>query len=134
MGKSFRELDVWQRAMELATTTYRVTEGFPRHETYGLSSQMRRCAISIPSNIAEGSARATKRDFANFITIARGSAAELETQLDSARRLSYVEQVDYECIEALCFRVSRMLTKLLEAMRNADAKTEREQRSTGAMR
>ncbi|MEZ2348411.1 four helix bundle protein [Terriglobus sp. RCC_193] len=134
MGKSFRELEVWQRSMELATAIYRVTEGFPRHETYGLSSQMRRCAVSIPSNIAEGSARATKRDFSHFITIARGSAAELETQLDIARRLGYVDQSNYESVEALCFRVSRMLTKLLEAMRNADSRAEREQRLTRATR
>jgi len=119
MGQAFRDLEVWQRGMDLTTAVYRLTEAFPRHEIYGLSSQMRRCAVSIPSNIAEGSARGTKPDFARFISIARGSAAELETQLILALRLGYVNEADHNDVEALCFRVSRMLGRLLESMRNS---------------
>ncbi len=95
MSKAFRDLDIWQRAMDLTTEVYRLTEAFPKHEIYGLTSQMRRCAVSVPSNIAEESARNTKRDFANFAAIAKGSNAELQTQLIIASRLGYLHQEDF---------------------------------------
>ena len=129
MAQSFRDLEVWQRAMDLTAAVYELTHSFPKQEIYGLTSQMRRCAVSIPSNIAEGSARATKRDFAHFITMARGSAAELETQLLLAVRLGYISQETHKEVEHLCFRVARMLTRLLESMRS-----EREQRETRGTR
>jgi four helix bundle protein len=89
MAKSFRELRVWNKAMELAMLIYSVTAEFPKHEIYGLTSQMRRSAVSIASNIAEGSVRGTRKDFKQFVTIARGSNCELQTQLDLARRLEF---------------------------------------------
>jgi four helix bundle protein len=89
MVKSFRDLDVWRLGVELAELIYRCTAGFPKSEVFGLSSQMRRAAVSIPSNIAEGRARKSSREFLHFLSISRGSLAELETQLELAIRLDY---------------------------------------------
>jgi len=81
MALSFRELTVWQKSMQLAKRVYKITKSLPMEEKFGLAGQMQRCAVSIPSNIAEGNKRATARDYVQFIRIASGSAAELETQL-----------------------------------------------------
>lgn len=89
MVKSFRDLDVWHLGVELAETVYRVTARFPKSELFALTSQMRRAAVSIPSNIAEGRARNSSREFLHFLSISRGSLAELETQLELAIRLDY---------------------------------------------
>ena len=89
MVKSFRDLDVWHLGLELAETVYRVTARFPKAELFALTSQMRRAAVSIPSNIAEGRARDSTREFLHFLAISRGSLAELETQLELAIRLDY---------------------------------------------
>ena len=89
MVKSFRDLDVWRLGVELAETVYRVTARFPKAELFGLTSQMRRAAVSIPSNIAEGRARNSSREFLYFLSVSRGSLAELETQLELAIRLDY---------------------------------------------
>jgi four helix bundle protein len=91
MVKSFRDLDVWHLGLELAETVYRVTARFPKAELFGLSAQMRRAAVSIPSNIAEGRARNSSREFLHFLSISRGSLAELETQLELAIRLDYTD-------------------------------------------
>ena len=91
MIRSYRDLDVWRLAMELAEAVYRCTAGFPRSELFGLVAQMRRAAISIPSNIAEGRSRSTSKEFHHFLSIALGSLAELETQLELAIRLGYSE-------------------------------------------
>lgn len=92
---SFRELTVWQRAMRVVKQIYEITKGFPDEERYGLVAQMRRSAVSIPSNIAEGHTRQTKKEFKQFLAIARGSAAELQTQLMLARDLGYVTNENY---------------------------------------
>ncbi|MFC1612692.1 four helix bundle protein, partial [Patescibacteria group bacterium] len=84
---SYKELIVWQRAIELVVAIYKLTEDFPKEEIYGLTSQMRRCAISIPSNIAEGRFRGTKNDFLHFLRISYSSGAELETQIVIAKLL-----------------------------------------------
>src|ERR1700728_763215 len=98
--------------MDLTMMIYAITSDFPKHEIYGLSSQMRRAAISISSNLAEGSARGSKKDFRQFVLIARGSNCELQTQLMIAARLNY--SLDDKIIEAeaLCQRISRMLSGL----------------------
>src|SRR6201993_4169691 len=90
MSASYRDLRVWQRAMDLVVSVYRATQEFPREELYGLTSQMRRAAVSIPSNIAEGKGRSTDRDRALFFCHARGSLLELETQVLIAGRLGYL--------------------------------------------
>jgi four helix bundle protein len=91
MVTSFRDLDVWRLGVELAELLYRCTARFPRSEVFGLSAQMRRSAVSIPSNIAEGRARNSSREFLHFLSISRESLAELETQLELAIRLDYAD-------------------------------------------
>jgi len=83
-------LVVWQKAMELVTDVYRVTSDFPKHEIYGLTGQIRRAAVSVPSNLAEGHGRTSRREFHQFISQARGSLVEVETQLEIARNLGYL--------------------------------------------
>lgn len=88
----FKKLEVWSKSMTLATQVYELTKNFPEEEKFGLISQMRRCSVSIPSNIAEGAGRKGDKEFANFISIALGSAFELETQLLLSERLKFVEK------------------------------------------
>jgi four helix bundle protein len=112
MAKSFRELRVWNKSMDLAEMIYAITADFPKSETYGLSSQMRRAAVSIASNIAEGSARGTRRDFRQFVMIAKGSNCELQTQLTLARRLKYAGEIKVLEAEELSANISQMLSGL----------------------
>ena len=94
MRRKHHDLKVWQEAMELVTDIYRVTGEFPREEIYSLTSQMRRAAVSVPSNIAEGAARISNKEFLQFLAIARGSLSELETQIIISQNLDYVQDVD----------------------------------------
>lgn len=103
--------------MDLAELTYRLTATFPKHETYGLTSQMRRAAVSIPSNIAEGSARPSRKDFRHFILIAKGSTCELQTQLLLASRFGYLSQEDHDQAERLTAHVARLLSGLARALK-----------------
>ncbi len=112
MAKSFRELVVWQRAVELSVLVYEVTKDFPKTEIYGLTSQMRRSAVSIPSDIAEGSARGSRRDFRQFVCVARGSNYELKTQLLIATRLQFGDSALLQKAEALSQEIGRMLSSL----------------------
>jgi four helix bundle protein len=105
---SYKELIVWQKSMELVKAVYKLTATFPNSEQYGLTSQMRRCAVSLPSNIAEGRRRGTRKDFRQFLIVAFGSGAELETQVLIAKQLSFGKQVDYEKIDGLLDEVMRM--------------------------
>ena len=89
---NFKELQVWQKAMDLAVFTYQLTSYFPKEEKYGLISQIQRCAVSVPSNIAEGSGRVSKKEFQHFISIAMGSSFELETQVILAYRFNYINE------------------------------------------
>ena len=90
MDKPHKKLKAWQGAMDLCMTIYEMTEGFPKHELYGLDSQMRRAAVSIPCNIAEGSARSSGKESVQFYNIARASLSELDTQVEIAKRLMYI--------------------------------------------
>jgi four helix bundle protein len=90
MGRSYKDLVAWQKAMDLVTATYRATAGFPRDELFGLTSQLRRAAVSIPSNIAEGQGRLSEKEFRHFLGQARGSLMEAETQLQIAENLGYL--------------------------------------------
>lgn len=112
MAKSFRELKVWKKAVDLALLVYEITADFPRQEMYGLSSQMQRAAVSIASNIAEGSARGTRRDFRQFVKLAEGSNCELQTQLLIARRLRYASGEKCDVLDGLSDEVGKMLTAL----------------------
>ncbi|OIN88979.1 hypothetical protein AUJ40_02725 [Candidatus Berkelbacteria bacterium CG1_02_42_45] len=110
---SYKDLIVWQKAMELVVLIYSLSETFPKSELYCLTPQIRRCAISIPSNIAEGCRRRTRKDYRQFLVIAFGSGSELETQIEIAKRLSYSKVRDYVEIDALLDEVMRMLNKLI---------------------
>ena len=90
--RTHRDLDVWKKSIDLVTLIYKYTADYPKDEMYGLTSQIRRCAVSIPSNIAEGSARTTRKDFSHFLAIALGSVAELETQLIISKNLNYLPE------------------------------------------
>jgi four helix bundle protein len=117
VSHKYRDLIVWQKAKALAVEVYRATEGFPRNEIYGLTSQLRRAAISIPSNIAEGQGRLTKGEFAHFLGQARGSLLELETQFAIALDLHLVNEVDFKGLEQRSLEVGRLLNGLIESMR-----------------
>lgn len=110
MGKPHEQLEAWKLSMQLAKAVYALTTGFPTEERYGLSQQMRRAAVSIPSNLAEGAARASAKERAHFISIARGSQSELDTQLQLAAMLGWLPET-HEIFE-LSDRVGRLLTGL----------------------
>jgi four helix bundle protein len=115
-AQSFRDLVVWQKAMELTLVVYRPTRGFPREEQYGLTSQIRRSAVSIPSNIAEGQGRLNVGEFKQFLGIARGSNFEVQTQLELARGLSLGETELIGEAEKLSHEVGKMIYGLLGSL------------------
>ena len=110
---SYKDLIVWQRSIELVIAVYELTEDFPKEELYGLTSQMRRAAVSIPSNIAEGRFRGTKKDFLQFLRIAYSSGAELETQLEIAKRLRQTKDFDYSKVDSLLLEIMKMLNTMI---------------------
>ena len=110
------KLEAWKLSMELVRNVYRLTQPFPKEELFGLTSQMRRAAASIPSNIAEGAARTGNREFAQFMNVARGSLSELETQLLIATDLGYIKEDDH--VFHLLDRVSRLITGLHKTVRS----------------
>jgi four helix bundle protein len=114
MAQSFRDLVVWNRAIDLTALVYALSADFPKSETYGLSSQMRRAAVSIASNIAEGSARGTRRDFRHFVLIARGSNCELQTQLVITTRMHFAANEKVKEAESVSHEVGRMLSGLAD--------------------
>lgn len=123
--KSFRDLTVWQEAMELAVLCYQITAGFPKSETFGLSSQIRSCVGSVHANIAEGSGRRTTADFIHFLDIANGSLKELDSHFELARRLGFVED-NVDLVERIQ-RVGKMLTRLKQALRSANRRPSKHQ-------
>jgi four helix bundle protein len=114
----YRELRVWQLGVDLALEIYRVTADFPRSEQYGLTSQLRRAAVSIPSNIAEGHARKTRREMQRFANIAKGSLAELETQMIIAGELNFVANDTLSKLLKMTEEESRMLSGLLRSIQD----------------
>jgi len=117
--QSFRDLLVWQRSIQLSVTVYRLTKEFPREELYGLTSQMRRSAVSLASNIAEGHARQSTGEYRQFLGIARGSNAELQTQIEIARALGLGSPAGFEEAEGLAFEVGRMISGVLNAIKDS---------------
>ena len=115
---SYRDLTVWQHAMGLAETIYRVTAAFPNRETYALASQLQRAAVSIPSNLAEGHARISTRDYLRFISIAMGSLAEVETQLELSARLNYITSAQLDQLTIASDELGRMLQGLKTSLQN----------------
>jgi four helix bundle protein len=121
MAHSFRDLVVWQRAMQLTVAVYRLTQDFPREEQYGLTSQIRRSVVSIPSNIAEGQGRVSAGEFRQFLGIARGSNCELQTQLEIARALKLGSPDLIEEAEPLSDEVRKMLFGMLGSLKEQDS-------------
>jgi four helix bundle protein len=116
MAQDFHDLTVWQRAIDLTVCIYKLTQRFPKEETYGLTSQLRRASVSIASNIAEGRGRLNPGEFRQFLGIALGSAFEVQTQLLVARRLELGNEKAIGEATALCDEVSKMLTAFIQKL------------------
>ena len=116
-AQSYKDLLVWQKSIELVIQVYKLTENFPQREVYGLASQKRRAAISIPSKIAEGRSRSTSKDFVNFLHTALGSGTELETQLIISNKLSYCNDSKFSEISQLLSEVCRMLHGMINGLK-----------------
>ena len=114
--RSLRDLQVWQKAIQLTVEIYKATQTFPREELYGLTSQIRRAAVSVPSNIAEGQGRLNTAEFRQFLGIARGSTCELQTQLEIARAFGFGDSKQIECAEILSHEVGKMLFAILKSL------------------
>src|SRR3989344_9288131 len=111
---SHKDLIIWQKSLGLCKTVYQATSKFPKEEVYGLVSQMRRSAVSVPSNIAEGRNRGTRKDFSQFLRIALGSAAELGTQIEIAKELNYINPNESAIIERSLEEISKMIMGLIK--------------------
>ncbi len=116
--KSYKDLLVWQKGITLVEWIYRITREFPQSEEYGLKSQMRRAAVSIPSNVAEGSVRHSSAEYTRYISIALGSVAELDTQVELAKRLGFVQEVEAGSLVESCQELGRMLNGLRRSITN----------------
>lgn len=114
--KSYRDLIVWQKSIDLVEEIYRLTKRFPKDEVYGLTSQLRRSAVSVPSNIAEGQERRAPKDFKRFLHIALGSLAEAHTQLIIATRLNYLQAIDFAKLEDEIGQIQRMAHALIRKL------------------
>jgi len=111
------KLDVWKKSVDFVVAIYKATERFPRDERFDLTSQLRRAAVSIPANIAEGAARRSDKEFAHFLSNSQGSASEVETELLIARRLSYLQELNYGSLVSSLDEIGRMLTGLTHHVR-----------------
>jgi four helix bundle protein len=116
--RDFRNLDIWKAGIDLVKQIYNLTRGFPNSELYGLTNQMRRASVSLPSNIAEGASRKSNADFARFLEITLGSAFELETQLILSKELQYLKQEDFEKITDNLHSFQKQLNSLLTKVRS----------------
>jgi four helix bundle protein len=125
--KSFRDSIAWQRAMDLSHEVYQVTRSFPKEEMFGLTNQLRRASVSIASNIAEGQGRLTQGEFLHFLGMARGSALEVETQLEIAKREGFASVIAIERAQSVASEVVRILNAVITSLRkskqNADRRT-----------
>jgi len=114
--KDFRDLDVWQKGMKIVKDIYSITKAFPKEEQYALTSQMRRCAISIPSNISEGFNRKYNKEYRQFLYISLGSCAELETQMEICRELEYIsDEIKKDVLNEITYE-SKMITNLIKCI------------------
>lgn len=115
-GRRFTDLVAWQKAMDLVEEVYRATKRFPKEELYGLTRQLRRCAVSIPSNIAEGHCRNGRREFVHHLSIALGSLGEMETQSEIARRLGYLDEDGAASLQRMASESGRLLVGLMHSL------------------
>jgi four helix bundle protein len=119
MGESYRDLIAWRKAMDLVTDIYSATRFFPRDELYGLTNQLRRAAVSAPSNIAEGQARFSRKEFHHFLSPARGSLVEIETQLMIAQNLEYLSLLQVQPLLHRASELGRVLNGLIASIKSA---------------
>ncbi len=117
MIQSFRDLQAWQRSIQMSVSVYRLAKGFPREEMYGMTSQMRRSAVSVASNIAEGHGRQSTGEYRQFLCMARGSNFELQTQLEIARAFQFSDPKMVQEAEGLSFEVGKMISGILNAIK-----------------
>ena len=115
---NFKELLVWQKSIDFVTEIYKITEHFPKYEMYGLTSQIRRASVSVPSNIAEGNSRRSKPDYLQFLKISRGSCAEVETQLLISKNLQFINETQYLKLNQNIIEISKMLNGLINPLNN----------------
>jgi four helix bundle protein len=119
MGESYRDLIAWRKAIDLVTDVYRVTRSFPREELYGLTNQLRRAAVSVPSNIAEGQAHFSRKEFHHFLSHARGSLVEIETQLTIAQNLEYLSPSQMRVLLDKAAELGKVLNGLIASIKSA---------------
>lgn len=119
-SKAFRDLVVWQRSMDLVERIYEISAAFPKDERFGLTAQIRRAAVSVPSNIGEGSRRKKRKAFLNHLDIALGSQAEVEVQLEIAQRLRFLKMADYQQMQIAVEEIGRMLNGLIVSLQPDD--------------
>jgi four helix bundle protein len=120
--KRYKDLIVWQKSMNLVTMVYEKSRSFPKEDTYGLTSQIRRCAVSIPSNIAEGYGRRTSGDYIRFLRMTSGSLYELQTQMEIAKNLCYLSESEFQKVEANAIELEKMLSSMISKLLNAPSK------------
>lgn len=118
MGESFKDVVAWQRAVEMTVEIYKLTSRFPDSERFGLTNQLRRASVSVPSNIAEGYGRSTKGEYVLFLGHARGSNSEVETQLTIAKALGFGAIASHERAEQLCSEVGRLIGSMMRSLRS----------------
>lgn len=121
--RSYKKLKVWEKATDFSLTIYKVTQGFPKEEIYGLTSQIRRAGVSIPSNIAEGSERRSDKDFTRFLRIANASLAEIETQLYIAMKLTYLDEAAYIQLLHSSSEIGKMINGLISGLEDKTSST-----------
>ena len=121
MGRSYRELIAWRKAMKFVTEIYEATQRFPSEERYGLTNQLRRASVSVPSNIAEGQARFSQKEFHHFLSQARGSLVEIETQLLIARSLNYLQPTKADILLEAAEELGRILNGLIASIKSRAA-------------
>ena len=116
--RTHKDLEVWKVSIDFVTAIYRATQSFPKEEIYGLTSQIRRCVVSIPSNIAEGAVKNSDKDFARFLSIALGSSSELDTQLIIAKKLEFIDETTFKELTIQNDSIGKMLNGLIRYLRN----------------
>jgi len=115
--RTHKDLDVWKKSIDMVTTIYKLTSHFPKEELYGLTNQMRRAAVSVPSNIAEGAGRNSSKELLMFLSYAKGSLSELETQLIIAHNLGYLNQEQKQDIDEIFSNLFKMLSKFTQTIK-----------------
>jgi len=117
INKPHKELNVWKKSLNLITKVYKITRSFPRYEQYGISIQMRKSSLSVASNIAEGAARQTKKEFIQFLHMAQGSLSELDTQVEASKQLGYLQEKDIKDLSNNAIEIDKMITGLIKSLK-----------------